>query len=69
LSSSSPSSLGGYDLDDDLLIEHSQHLSCHVRQLRRNDGKDAIYDGGAFATSFDDGDGGGSGKRDGGNDN
>ena len=28
------SSLGGYDLDDDLLIEHVQHLSRHVRQLR-----------------------------------
>jgi hypothetical protein len=75
--SSSSSSLGGYDLGDDLLIEHSQHLSRHVRQLR-----DDERGGGAFAASpferrggnndnlDEDGDGGddggGNNRRDGG---
>ncbi len=40
-SSSSPSSSPEeYDLHNDLLIEHSQHLSSHVRQLRRDDDDD-----------------------------
>jgi hypothetical protein len=37
---SSPSLLGGYNLDNDLLIKHAQHLSRHHRQLRREDDGD-----------------------------
>ncbi|KAL3816114.1 hypothetical protein ACHAXA_011611 [Cyclostephanos tholiformis] len=68
VASSSYTSLGGYDLDDDLLIEHAQHLSRHVRQLRRDEsnlafvekkGEDYVHDNG-------DGNGGGNGGGGGG---
>mmetsp|Transcript_8785 Transcript_8785/g.19684 ORF Transcript_8785/g.19684 Transcript_8785/m.19684 type:complete len:706 (-) Transcript_8785:67-2184(-) len=34
--SDSNNSLGGFDLDDDLLIDHAQHRSHHISQLRNN---------------------------------
>mmetsp|Transcript_27745 Transcript_27745/g.41675 ORF Transcript_27745/g.41675 Transcript_27745/m.41675 type:complete len:735 (+) Transcript_27745:85-2289(+) len=35
-SSSSSATLGGFDLEDDLLIDHAQHRSHHMSQLRNN---------------------------------
>ena len=35
--SSSATTLGGFDLEDDLLIDHAQHRSHHMSQLRNQD--------------------------------